>query len=68
MSLHINRFLERLRAAEARREREVSMPLQDARDLHADITRLLNALEQLRSAQNSGVDDQITVELQGTRF
>lgn len=68
MSLHISRFLDRLRASEARRDREVSMPVQDARDLHADITRLLSALEQLRSAQTDGADTPITVELQGTRF
>jgi hypothetical protein len=67
MSLHISRFLDRLRASEARRDREVSMPVQDARDLHADITRLLAALEQLRSAQASA-DTPITVELQGNRF
>ena len=68
MSLHISRFLDRLRASEARRDREVSMPVQDARDLHADITRLLAALEQLRSAQTDGADTPITVEIQGNRF
>jgi type II secretory pathway component PulM len=69
MSLHINRFLDRLRAAEARRDREVSMPVQDARDLHADITKLLNAIEELRShAAAASTDGNITVELQGNRF
>lgn len=69
MSLHINRFLDRLRAAEARREREVSIPVQDARDLHADITRLLAALDHMRSQQADGAaTSAVTVELQGNRF
>jgi hypothetical protein len=45
MSLHISRFLDRVRAAESKHHRDVVMPLNEARDLHADITRLLLALE-----------------------
>ena len=46
MSLHISRFVDRLKSFEARGQRDFSMPIQDARDLHADITKLLMKLEQ----------------------
>jgi hypothetical protein len=49
MSLHINRFIDRLRSAESRQMREVTMTVNEARDLQADITKLLLALETLRN-------------------
>lgn len=45
MNLHITRFIDRVRAAESRQQREVTMNLNEARDLLADITRLLLRLE-----------------------
>jgi hypothetical protein len=42
------------------------MPLRDAKDLHADITKLLVTLEQLRS--DSAADDPVTVEITGGSF
>ena len=50
MSLHISRFVDRLNSFEARGQRDFSMPIQDARDLHADITKLLMKLEQQATA------------------
>ena len=50
MSLHISRFVDRLKSFEARAQRDFSMPIQDARDLHADITKLLMKLEQQTTA------------------
>jgi hypothetical protein len=67
MSLHINRFLDRVSQAESRRQRDVSMTVQEARDLHNDITRLLlivTELQQNRSESKSD-DAQTTVEIQG---
>jgi hypothetical protein len=72
MSLHINRFIDRVRAAESRQQRDVIMTVAEARDLHSDITRLLLAVEELRSrpavtmpGENTNV---ITVEMQGGSF
>ena len=48
MSLHINRFVDRLKAADARRQKDFSMSMADARDLHADITKLLLAIQELQ--------------------
>jgi hypothetical protein len=43
------------------------MPLKDAKDLHADITKLLLVLEQLRQT-NGKTDDTIQVEITGGTF
>jgi hypothetical protein len=67
MSLHINRFIDLIKAQESRGGRDVSMPLRDAKDLHADITKLLLALEETRRqlvAQNQPIE----VELTGGSF
>ena len=39
--IHIQRFVERLQGFEARGQKDFSMPIKDAKDLHADITKLL---------------------------
>ena len=46
MSLHINRFIDLIKAQESRGGRDVTLSLKDAKDLHADITKLLLVLEQ----------------------
>ena len=43
--LYINQFLDRLKAADARQQRDFTMSIQDARNLHADITKLLLAVQ-----------------------
>jgi hypothetical protein len=69
MSLHINRFVDRLRGFEARNQKEFTMSLNDAKDLHADITRLLNRLQALQEqATNSVKDETVRVELTGGKF
>jgi len=47
MSLHINRFVDSIKAHEARGQRDFTMSLRDAKDLHADITKLLLTLQAL---------------------
>ena len=39
MSLHINRFIDLIKAQESRGGRDVTLSLRDAKDLHADITK-----------------------------
>jgi hypothetical protein len=51
MSLHINRFIDSIKAAESRSQKDLIMPMRDAKDLHGDITKLLLALEQSRQQQ-----------------
>ena len=67
MSLHINRFIDLIKAQESRGGRDVTMSLRDANDLHADTTKLLLVLEKPREDQ-SKVDDVVKVELTGGTF
>lgn len=67
MSLHINKFIELVKACEARGQRDLHMPLRDARDLHADITALLLTLEDLRREYSKQSQPQ-TIEISGGGF
>lgn len=67
MSLHITRFLDRVRAAESKQQREVMLTLNEARDLHADITRLLLALDAARD-QLAKSAEVTAVEFNGGTF
>jgi hypothetical protein len=69
MSLHINKFIELVKACEARGQRDLHMPLRDARDLHADITRLLGQLQELHDSHAAAASDTvIQVEVTGGSF
>jgi hypothetical protein len=66
MSLHIHRFVDAIKAAEARGQRDLQMTLRDAKDLHADITKLLLVVNELRDQLQK--EEVITVELTGKTF
>ena len=67
MSLHIQRFVDRLRGQEARGVKDFVMTMTDAKDLHADITRLLLELQELK--QNpTATQEVITVKMDGGSF
>lgn len=67
MSSHIHRFIDLIKAAEARGHRDIYMPLRDARDLHNDITRLLITLEELRTPKTAE-NEVIEIEINGGNF
>lgn len=54
MSLHINRFIDKIKAAESRQQKDIIMSIADARDLHADITKLLLALQEISQRKAVG--------------
>lgn len=66
MSLHINRFIDKLKAHEARAQRDFTMTMREAKDLHADITKLLLALQTLQ--ENSQRDQIVEVVVSGGTF
>jgi hypothetical protein len=68
MSLHINRFVDAIKAAESRGQRDLTMSLRDAKDLHSDITKLLLTLEGMRSQKPLAKEQTITVEMSGGSF
>jgi hypothetical protein len=70
MTIHLQKFVDRVRGHEARGARDFVMSMADAKDLHADITRLLSDLVTLREqhSQQSQAPDPITVEITGGKF
>jgi len=69
MNSHIHRFIDLIKATEARGQRDLQISLKDAKDLHGDITKLLLTLEHLRaSVQHQSQDQVIEVQLTGGSF
>ena len=67
MSIHINRFIDSVKAHEARGLKDFQMSLRDAKDLHGDITKLLLIVENLRLQQTSK-EEVIEVQIDGGSF
>jgi hypothetical protein len=69
MSMHIQRFVDRVQGADSRGQKDLVMSLADAKNLHADITRLLVELENSRKHDLNGTkDDVIQVQVSGGSF
>jgi hypothetical protein len=69
MSMHLQKFVDRMRGFEARGSKEFMMTMTDAKDLHADITRLLLELHALREQlTQAAVEEVITVQVGGGSF
>jgi hypothetical protein len=69
MTIHLNRFIDRVQGQEARGSRDFVMTMSDARDLQIDITRLLLTLNDLREQlAATTVDSTITVRMDGGSF
>jgi hypothetical protein len=67
MSLHIHRFVDNVKAHEARGQKDFMMPMRDAKDLHADITKLLLTLQTMRE-QHTQDSQVIEVQITGGNF
>jgi hypothetical protein len=69
MSIHIQKFIERVQGFDARAAKDFTMSMKDAKDLHADITKLLLALNVLREGvATAQTNDTITIEVGGGAF
>jgi hypothetical protein len=69
MTVHVTKFVDRVRGHEARGNRDFVMSMSDAKDLHADITRLLAELHELRNQLAARqTNETITVQLTGGAF
>ena len=69
MTIHLQKFVDRVRGQEARGARDLIMTINEARDLHADITRLLLTLQSLQEQHTkTATTDVIRVEMQGGEF
>ena len=69
MTIHLQKFVDRVRGQEARGARDLIMTMNEARDLHADITRLLLTLQSLQEHKiKTAAEETIKVEIQGGSF
>jgi hypothetical protein len=68
MTIHLTKFVDRVRGHEARGARDFVMTMTDARDLHADITRLLVELHELQAQATESQEEVITVQIGGGQF
>lgn len=69
MTMHLTKFVDRVRGHEARGSKDFIMSITDAKDLHADITRLLIELRDLREQLTQLPQEEvITVKMNGGSF
>lgn len=68
MSLHINRFIDTLKATEARGQRDIHLSLREAKDLVGDITKLLLTMESLRDQITAANTEVQSLEINGGSF
>jgi len=67
--IHIQRFVERLQGFDARAAKDFTMPLKDAKDLHADITKLLIDYKNMQDRTTNAEQEQtVTVKMDGGKF
>jgi len=68
--MHIQKFVDRVRGLEARAAKDFIMSMQDAKDLHADITKLLITLHDLQQQQVISAKPDLvqTVKIDGGQF
>ncbi len=67
--IHISEFIDKLKVIESKNGKQMVMTIQDARDLHADITRVLAALQMLREEHtNQQIEEVIQVQMEGGGF
>ena len=69
MTIHLVKFVDRVRAHEARGAKDFIMSMKDAQDLHADITRVLTQLTALHEQKTQAQQDEvITVVMDGGAY
>jgi hypothetical protein len=69
MTMHLQKFVDRVRGHEARGARDFVMTMNEAKDLHADITRLLISLQTLQEqATKTNNSEVVQVEIGGGQF
>jgi len=70
MSVHLQRFVDRVQGNESRGLKDFTMSMSDARAMHADLTRLLIELQVLREelSVKSAQEEVIKVDVTGGSF
>jgi hypothetical protein len=69
MTVHLQRFVDRVRGFEARGAKDFTMSMSDAKDLHADVTRLLLELQMFKEqALKEPKNEVVQVNMDGGTF
>jgi hypothetical protein len=69
MSLHLQKFVDRVQGFESRGIKDFTMSMTDAKAMHADLTRLLLELQTLREVMSTQPKEEvITVDITGGSF
>lgn len=69
MSIHLQRFVERLQGFEARGAKDFIMPIADAKGMHADLTQLLLELTALKEQAVTAQDKEVvSIKMDGGVF
>ena len=69
MSVHLQKFIDRIQGFEARGAKDFTMSMVDAKGMHADLTRLLLELQNLKEQAFAAKEDEvITVQVGGGTF
>lgn len=69
MSIHLQKFIERLQGFEARGAKDFTMPMTDAKGMHADLTQLLLEITALKEQAVLVRDENsITVKMDGGSY
>lgn len=66
MMMHINRFMDKMTVADSKQNKDLVLPMPDARGLRDDIARLLLDLYEL--SKNKNQNEVIQVEVKGGSF
>lgn len=66
--IHITKLIDRIKAAESRGSRDFVLTIQEAKDLHTDLTKLLMRVTDLQQQLLEAQDPTITVEVGGGSF
>lgn len=66
--LHIKKFMDKMSVVESKMNKDVVLPILDARGLRDDIARLLADLHELTSSKANAKPDVIEVEVKGRTF
>lgn len=67
--IHLQKFIDRVQGTEARGLKDLSIPLSDAKSMHAELTRLLLELQNFReSATRPAEEEVIQVSINGGTF
>jgi len=68
LSLHLQKFIERIRGHDARGVKDFVMPMVDAKGMHADLTELLLELKQLKESAATSKNDVVEFKIDGGKF